>query len=270
VAGEGLARGYHQRPALTAERFVPDPFAVAPGARMYRVGDRVRWRADGEMEYLGRLDHQVKIRGHRVETGEIEAVLAGHPRVRAAAVAVREDTPGDARLVGYVVPEDPASPPAAPELREHLKARVPEYMVPAAWVEMDALPLSPNGKVDRLRLPAPGERERATASASPRTATEQAVARVWREVLGLEQVGVDENFFEIGGHSLLLARLQEQLNAELGCALTFVDLFQFSTIASLAGHVAAHAGDAQDAPSVAEAERGRGASRRELMRRVRR
>jgi amino acid adenylation domain-containing protein len=326
LAGEGLARGYHDRPALTAERFVPDPFAATPGARMYRVGDLVRWKdrtASGsaevrecvsasdprettgsretprtdalthsrtsvpehsrtpavELEYLGRLDHQVKIRGHRVETGEIEAVLLEHPRVQEAAVVAREDTPGDARLVAYVVSADAGSPPAPAELREHLKARVPEYMVPAAWVAMDALPLNPNGKVDRLRLPAPGERERAAAAeAAPRTAMEQAIARVWQEVLGMEHVGVDENFFEIGGHSLLLARLQERLNEELGSNLTFVDLFQFSTVAALAEHLAPRAKDENETAgdespreeAAASDARGRGASRRELMRRGRR
>ncbi|HSU14720.1 MAG TPA: amino acid adenylation domain-containing protein [Longimicrobium sp.] len=306
LAGDGLARGYHDRPALTAERFIPDPFSAVPGGRMYRVGDLVRWKdesaevrecgsaldprenartdalthsrtsspATAVLDYLGRLDHQVKIRGHRVETGEIEATLAGHPRVRESAVIAREDTPGDARLVAYVVAVDAASPPAPAELREHLKARLPEYMVPAAWVPMDALPLNPNGKVDRLRLPAPGERERVQTETAPRTAAEQAIARVWREVLGVEHVGVDENFFEIGGHSLLLARLQERLNEEMGSALTFVDLFQFTTIAALAGHLAPRAMENSDtdleetqAPSEA---RGRGASRRELMRRGRR
>ncbi|HET7232357.1 MAG TPA: amino acid adenylation domain-containing protein [Longimicrobium sp.] len=282
LAGDGLARGYHRRPALTAERFIPDPFTLAPGGRMYRVGDLVRWRADGQLEYLGRLDQQVKIRGHRVETGEIEAVLATHPRVREAAVVAREDAPGDARLVAYVVAADAASPPAPADLREHLKARLPEYMVPAAWVAMDALPLNPNGKVDRLRLPAPGERERAEAAAAPpRTATEQAVAAVWREVLGLEHVGVDENFFELGGHSLLLARLQERLNQEMGSSLSFVDLFQFSTVAALAEHLAPRGGDdgtsgdadIGDAPREEPAPtetRGRGANRRELLRRGRR
>jgi aryl carrier-like protein len=232
-----------------------------------------------ELEYLGRLDHQVKIRGHRVETGEIEAVLLEHPRVQEAAVVAREDTPGDARLVAYVVSADAGSPPAPAELREHLKARVPEYMVPAAWVAMDALPLNPNGKVDRLRLPAPGERERAAAAeAAPRTAMEQAIARVWQEVLGMEHVGVDENFFEIGGHSLLLARLQERLNEELGSNLTFVDLFQFSTVAALAEHLAPRAKDENETAgdespreeAAASDARGRGASRRELMRRGRR
>jgi len=364
LAGDGLARGYHRRPALTAERFVPDPFSPVPGARMYRVGDLVRWKesagvrecgsaevrnsahpptpsladpalAPGDagragpvpppggfgggtgearerargasdahadssasesqrtpalphsrtavLDYLGRLDHQVKIRGYRVETGEIEAVLADHPRVRESAVVAREDAPGDARLVAYVVAADGAVPPTPAELREHLKARLPEYMVPAAWVPMDALPLNPNGKVDRLRLPAPGERERAAAGTSPRTATEQAVARVWQEVLGVEQVGVDENFFEIGGHSLLLARLQERLNEVMGSTLTFVDLFQFTTISALAGHLApAVSGDgdgdgdatvdgaAPTADSDSTGPRGRGANRRELMRRGRR
>ena len=278
LAGDGLARGYHRRPALTAERFVPDPFAQAPGGRMYRVGDLVRWRADGQLEYLGRLDQQVKIRGHRVETGEVEAVLVGHPRVRGAAVVARGDPPGESRLVAYVVAADAASPPAPADLREHLKARLPEYMVPAAWVAMDALPLSPNGKVDRLRLPAPGERERAAAAAAaPRTVTEQTIAAVWREVLGLEHVGVDENFFELGGHSLLLARLQERLNEEIGSSLTFVDLFQFSTIAALAEHLDPRGGLDGDNGEAAEHEetapkeaRGRGASRRELLRRARR
>jgi amino acid adenylation domain-containing protein len=270
LAGDGLARGYHGRPALTAERFVPDPFSASAGARMYRVGDLVRWRPDGQLEYLGRLDHQVKIRGHRVETGEIESVLREHPAVRDAAVTTREDVPGDARLVAYVVAADASDAPDAAELRAFLKARVPEYMVPAAWVAMDALPLSPNGKVDRLRLPAPGEQERAAARENrPRTATEETIARVWEEVLGVAHVGLDENFFEIGGHSLLLARLQERLRGALGREVTIVDVFQHPTVEALAAHLAPAARD-EDAVDEPKHARGHGSRRREMMRRTRR
>jgi amino acid adenylation domain-containing protein len=270
LAGDGLARGYHGRPGLTAARFVPDPFAGGGGARMYRVGDLVRWRPDGQLEYLGRLDHQVKIRGHRVETGEVEAVLREHLAVRDAAVTAREDAPGDVRLVAYVVAADADDAPAAAELRAFLKSRLPEYMVPAAWVPVDALPLSPNGKIDRLRLPAPGEQERAAARESrPRTALEEAIARVWEEVLGIAHVGLDESFFEIGGHSLLLARLQQRLREAVGREVGVVDVFQHPTVSALAACLAPDAPD-DDAAEAPKHARGQGSRRREMMRRTRR
>jgi amino acid adenylation domain-containing protein len=262
VAGAGLARGYLGRPAMTAERFIPCPF-LQPGARMYATGDRVRWLADGELEYLGRGDFQVKLRGFRIETGEIEVALLAHPTVAQAAVVLRDEHGG--RLVAYVAPADRTD---AATLRTHLRARLPDYMVPSAFVAMDALPQSPNGKVDRAALPAPAD-PRPAAASRPQSGVERRIAAVWQEVLGIESVGLDDNFFEIGGHSMLVARMQERLRAELGREVTIVELFQFPTIAALAAHLdPARDSDAAAPPVPAEAAE-RGTSRREMMRRQR-
>jgi len=272
IGGRGLSRGYHRRPAMTAERFRPDPFCGEPGARMYRVGDRVRYRAGGELEYLGRLDFQVKIRGHRIEPGEVEAALAASPRVRQAVVAARGEGAA-ARLVAWVVPSGEDAPSTA-ELRAWLRARVPDYMIPAAFVALPELPLSPNGKIDRLRLPdAAPERP---AESAPRSEMERAVAKVWEDALETPGVGLDDNFFEIGGHSLLLARVQERLRETLGVPVSVIDLFQFSTVRALAAHLEQQAADAAagEAPKVdtaaAETGQDRAATRREMMRRGRR
>jgi amino acid adenylation domain-containing protein len=268
LGGVALARGYLGRPALTAERFIPEPYGP-PGARMYATGDRVRWLERGELEFLGRTDEQVKLRGYRIEVGEIEAALLAHPSVAQAAVLLRPE--GGGRLVAWLAPAEGIAAPSAGELREHLRARLPDYMVPSAFVAMDTLPQTPNGKVDRKALPEPPA---ASASAArPQSGVERRIARVWEEVLGISGVGLDDNFFEIGGHSMLVARMQERLAAELGRSVSVVELFQFPTVAALAAHLdagAAQAASAAPARDAAPAEATeRGTSRREMMRRQR-
>ncbi|HLM67098.1 MAG TPA: amino acid adenylation domain-containing protein, partial [Longimicrobium sp.] len=206
LAGRGVARGYLGRPAMTAERFLPDPLGAEPGARAYRTGDRGRWTPSGTLEYLGRDDFQVKVRGFRIEPGEIEAVLRAHPLVEGAAVVAKREDGGPVRLVGYVTPSGPVHPAAA-ELRAHLGARLPEWMVPAAFVVMDAFPLTPSGKLHRTALPEPGPEDASAAYEAPRTAREEQVAAVFAEVLGLERVGAHDDFFQLGGHSLLATRV---------------------------------------------------------------
>jgi amino acid adenylation domain-containing protein len=232
IAGAPLGRGYLERPALTAERFVADPFGRS--ARLYRSGDRVRWSDDGTLVFLGRADEQVKLRGFRIEPGEVEAVLREQPGIAQARVLVREDRPGQRRLVAYVVPIAATTPePAA--LRAALAARLPDYLVPAAILVLPALPLTPNGKLDRKALPVPdlgGERYRA-----PRTPQEQALAALFAEVLGLPQVGIDDHFFDLGGHSLLAMRLISRLRATLDVELPIRALFEAPTVAALAEHL---------------------------------
>ncbi|RMF29114.1 MAG: amino acid adenylation domain-containing protein, partial [Chloroflexi bacterium] len=236
VGGTGVGRGYLHRPDLTAERFIPDPFSNVPGARLYRTGDLVRFRPDGSLEFLGRIDHQVKVRGFRIELGEIEVALRRHPRIQEAVVLAREDRPGEKRLVAYVVPppHDGAAPTVS-ELRTFLQETLPDYMVPAAFVVLDAMPLTPSGKVDRRALPAPDQArpDLEGAYVAPRTREEEILAQIWAEVLGVERVGVHDNFFELGGDSILSIQVIARAN-QAGLRLTPRHLFQAPTVAGLA------------------------------------
>ncbi|MFY1661561.1 amino acid adenylation domain-containing protein [Micromonospora sp. WMMD1274] len=248
IGGVGLARGYHRRPALTAEKFVPDPYSEEPGARLYRTGDLARWVVGpdgaGVIEFLGRIDHQVKLRGLRIELGEIESALREQPGVTEATVIVREDSPGDKRLTAYLVG---AAEHAA--LKAALKDTLPEYMVPAAFVTLDALPLTPNGKLDRKALPAPVvTREASVALVEPRDDTERALAAIWSEVLGVDTLGIDDDFFDLGGHSMLATQVVAKIRkAELGGrAVGVMDLFQQRTIRDLAAFISGDA--AQEGP----------------------
>jgi natural product biosynthesis luciferase-like monooxygenase protein len=272
IGGAGVARGYFARPDLTADRFVADPFTAGSGSRMYRTGDLVRYRDDGVLEYLGRLDHQVKIRGHRIELDEIEARLTAHPHVRASVVVARGETSGEARLVGYV-----AAPGVRGEgdrvaletaLKRALRTELPEVMVPGQIVVLDELPTTPNGKIDRQALPSPAA---ATPPAvrgpqsEPRSEVERHIAAVWGEVLGRAEIGLRDNFFDLGGDSLLAVQAHRRLRDALDRELSLTDLFRFPTVRALADHLAS---PAAAAPAAAAASgRTRAAMRRDLMQR---
>jgi hypothetical protein len=264
VGGAGVTRGYLHRPELTAEKFVPHPFSLEGGARLYRTGDFARYLADGQLEYIGRIDEQVKVRGLRIELNEIEAVLLQHASVREAVVVVRADESGERRLVAYLVMRDegnvelqdpdvlsPISPPTTSELRLHAKQYLPEYMIPSAFVLLERLPLTPIGKVDKKRLPALTSERPSLASAyvKPQTATEQSIAAVWQELLHLTEIGREDNFFDLGGNSLLLVQVHARLQKLFGEQLTVVDLFEHPTVVSLAAQLS------HEEPSPAQEER---------------
>lgn len=238
IGGRCLARGYLRRPTLTAERFIPDPFSPTPGARLYKTGDLARCRADGEIEFLGRIDHQVKLRGFRIELGEIEVTLARHPAIQEAAVVVREDTPGAPRLAAYLVSAQ-TPPPSAAELRRFLEQHMPDYMLPAAFVFLDALPLTPSGKINRRALPALDHARPALEQAyvAPRNAVEATLAQLWADALGFERVGIYDNFFELGGHSLLAARIVAQVRDRLHVTLSLHEIFEAQTVAAVAEYI---------------------------------
>jgi amino acid adenylation domain-containing protein len=260
LGGAGLARGYHDRPGLTAERFLPDPFAREPGARMYRTGDLSRYRPDGTLECLGRIDNQVKIRGFRIELGEVEAALAAHPDVSVAAAAARDEATGEKRLIAYLVPR--GTPPAEADLRAWLRGRLPEYMVPSAFVVLEALPLTPNGKLDRQALPDPEPPAAGSGGPQvpPRGPVEEALAAVWAEVLERPAAGVYENFFEAGGHSLLAAQMLARVRETFAVEVPLKALFDAPTVAGLARRVdeALRAGAGLDAPPLVPAGRDGG------------
>jgi amino acid adenylation domain-containing protein len=270
LGGDGLAEGYVARPALTAERFVPDPFSATPGARVYRTGDRVRRRADGALEFLGRVDDQVKLRGFRVEPGEVEAVLRRHPLVREAVVLARDHTPGDTRLVAYVVPADAPSPtsteggPATPRqrpiraeqrasFRDFLAGHLPEYMLPAAFVLLDAFPLV-NGKIERSALPQPdaGNRVSPGEAFAPATAVEKVMCAIWKDLLLVDEVDADRDFFELGGHSLLVMQLVSRVRDALQVELPVRKVFESPALPALCRALLEHASDGARLEKTAE------------------
>jgi amino acid adenylation domain-containing protein len=239
LGGAGLARGYLRRPALTAEKFIPNPFGTTPGARLYRTGDLARYLPDGNIEYLGRTDHQVKIRGFRIELGEIEAALAEHPFVRDAVVLMREDTPEDKRIIAYLTLNQECASPAN-ELRRKLKEKLPSFMIPSSFIFLDTMPLTPNGKIDRKVLPAPGNTRPniLEAFAAARTPLEEMMATIWREILEIEKVGIHDNFFSLGGHSLLAAQVVNRVHDTFNVELPLRVFFETPTVAAFAAYVA--------------------------------
>jgi amino acid adenylation domain-containing protein len=240
IAGAGVGRGYLNRPELTRERFLPDPFSADSEARMYKSGDLARYREDGVIEYLGRADNQVKVRGYRIELGEIESVLASCPAVQSCVVLAREDMPGDKQLIGYLVPRSGASP-TIEELQVFLRDRLPDYMVPAKFVYLDSFPLTHNGKVDRKALPAPSHEEKQPDldEARPRNAVEEKLAGIWMELFKVKSIGIHDDFFDLGGHSLLGIKLMSRIREGFGVDLPVLTLFENPTIAGLADGLSA-------------------------------
>jgi len=235
IGGAGVARGYLNRPELTRERFIADPFSTQSGARLYKTGDLARYRKDGVLEYFGRVDNQVKVRGYRIELGEIEATLASAPGVKSCAVLVREDEPGNKQLVGYVVPREGASP-SAEDLQQFVKQKLPEYMAPAHFVFLESIPLTTNGKVDRKALPAPtyGGATEGKDFAAPRTETEKAIADIWTSLMKLERIGIHDDFFDFGGHSLMAMKAVSQIEEKFGVNLSLAEFLEAPTIAGVA------------------------------------
>jgi amino acid adenylation domain-containing protein len=238
IGGAGVARGYLNRPELNKERFIADPFSGQIGSRLYKTGDLARYRKDGILEYLGRVDNQVKVRGYRIELGEIEATLASDPRVKSCAVLVREDEPGNKQLVGYVVPRE-GKAPTAEDLQQFVKQKLPEYMAPSQFVFLDSIPLTTNGKVDRKALPAPtyGNVSEGKDFAAPRSETEKAIADIWSKLMKLERIGIHDDFFDFGGHSLMAMKMVSQIEERFGVSLPLADFLEEPTIAGLAKKV---------------------------------
>ena len=267
IGGAGVARGYWQRDDLTAERFLPDPFR--DGGRVYRTGDLVRWRATGGLDFLGRADAQIKLRGHRIEPGEIEAAMEAVGGIRQAVVIAREDRPGDLRLVGYYTCGGAVDEPA---LQRALQAGLPGHMVPAAFLRLDAFPLTPNRKIDRKALPAPQTRRSATVtSIAPQAGTAGRIAAIWTRVLGVDGITPQDHFFDLGGHSLLAVQAHREIRADLEvAALSITDIFRFPVLSALAAEVERLAGGTEpDAPTSEPAANLRAESRSEAMARRR-
>jgi acyl carrier protein len=239
VGGAGVADGYWNRPELTAEKFISNPFRSTPGARLYKTGDLARFLPDGNIEYLGRVDHQVKVRGFRIELGEIEAALASHPGVREAVVVAREDVPGEKRLVAYYTASNAnGKATGVAELRAHLSGKLPDYMVPAAYVRMEQMPLTANGKLDRKALPMPeGNAYAAQGYEAPLGEIETRLAEIWADVLKIERIGRQDNFFELGGHSLLAMQVMARIRHIFNLELPVRSIFEEPTIAGLAGEL---------------------------------
>ena len=250
LGGEGLAWGYLNQPGLTARRFVPDPFGAGPGGRLYRTGDRARWRPDGTLEFLGRADHQVKIRGFRIEPGEVEAAILTHPAAQACVVVSAHGQDDVVSLSGYVQPAARHGMDAA-GLRDYLAARLPAYLVPSALVILDRLPLNANGKVDRAALPPPEPARRADGRTAPGDPVEEVLAGIWAQVLNLDQVGVHDDFFAIGGHSLRAAQVTARVERTLRTRLSVRQLFEHSTVAALADWLRSESDDSRRIAAVA-------------------
>jgi acyl carrier protein len=254
IGGVGVARGYLNRPELTEERFVPDPFADTPGALLYKTGDLARWLPDGNVDFIGRTDRQVKIRGFRIEPGEVEAALERREGVESASVVVREDRPGDVRLVAYLI-ASPGHAIVADDLRNVLAEQLPAYMVPAAFVTVEEFPLTPNGKIDRDALPEPPAHQAALDDdfVEPASETEQIIADIWCDILSLESVGATENFFALGGHSLLATRVLARMRQTFEVELTLRTVFEHPTVAGLARAV--ESGQRESVPALTALDR---------------
>jgi hypothetical protein len=233
ISGIGLARGYHNRPELSAERFLPNPFSIKKGARMYRSGDLVKYLSTGDIEFIGRVDNQVKIRGFRIELGEIESVISNYPGIKESIVIVREDSPGKKQIVSYTVSKNETIDIG--ELKSFIRTKLPEYMVPVAYVLIDKLPLTPSKKIDYKSLPIPGIADTTIRSefVEPRTETERIMAEIGKEILGIEKMGVHDNFFELGGHSLLATQFISRIKDSFKKELSLKVLFKNPTIAGL-------------------------------------
>ena len=267
IGGAGLARGYLKRAGMTGERFVPNPYGGA-GSRLYRTGDMGRWRRSGELEYLGRRDEQVKLRGYRIELGEVEAAIREYVGVGQAAAVVREDVGGDRRLVGYWVGVEGGREVDGGELRKYLQERLPEYMVPSALVRLEAMPMTANGKLDRRNLPAPDRSGVGSGYVAPRTEVEEQIAGIWAEVLGLERVGIRDNFFDLGGHSLLLLRLHAMLGAYFARTVPLVQLFRYPSVETLAVFLSTPNADVTNPNLSVRVDAGRERVRKQLVNRL--